>query len=226
MIRAKAKKIIDSFDWDGKIKEIVFSNVKQSIIDKAKYIMLCYKNGESSNNLIDSEEIINRINLESTNTNSNSEHFINITDYYNENKNSNQNCKIIKIYDQNNENSDGKKLNYIIGEKNKRIKISEENNEKENINNENEKNDENDVYMNYVGKRRNTVLSGIDEFDDFLNSYDKVNQQLKTSLIKNNMKNIQLNLDGNKVSIQHSKNVELKPSHSFDVDKFKLSNNN
>ena len=184
------------------------------------------ENKESSNNLIDSEEIINRINLESTNTNSNSEHFINITDYYNENKNSNQNCKIIKIYEQNNENNNGKKLNYIIREKNKRIKISEENNEKENINNENEKNDENDVYTNYVGKRRNTVLSGIDEFDDFLNSYDKVNQQLKTSLIKNNMKNIQLNLDGNKVSIQHSKNVELKPSHSFDVDKFKLANNN
>ena len=184
------------------------------------------ENKESSNNLIDSEEIINRINLESTNTNSNSEHFINITDYYNENKNSNQNCKIIKIYEQNNENNNGKKLNYIIGEKNKRIKISEENNEKENINNENEKNDENDVNMNYIGKRRNTVLSGIDEFDDFLNSYDKVNQQLKTSLIKNNMKNIQLNLDGNKVSIQHSKNVELKPSHSFDVDKFKLANNN
>ena len=183
------------------------------------------ENKESSNNLIDSEEIINRINLESTNTNSNSEHFINITDYYNENKNSNQNCKIIKIYEQNNENNNGKKLNYIIGEKNKRIKISEENNEKENINNENEKNDENDVNMNYIGKRRNTVLSGIDEFDDFLNSYDKVNQQLKTSLIKNNMKNIQLNLDGNKVSIQHSKNVELKPSHSFDVDKFKLNNN-
>lgn len=45
-LRAKAKKIIDSFDWDGKIKEIVFSNVKQSIIDKAKYIMLCYKEGD------------------------------------------------------------------------------------------------------------------------------------------------------------------------------------
>ena len=45
-LRAKAKKIIDSFDWDGKIKEIVFSNVKQSIIDKAKYIMLCYKDGD------------------------------------------------------------------------------------------------------------------------------------------------------------------------------------
>ena len=45
-LRAKAKKIIDSFDWEGKIKEIVFTNVKQSIIDKAKYIMLCYKDGD------------------------------------------------------------------------------------------------------------------------------------------------------------------------------------
>lgn len=44
-LRAKAKKIIDSFDWDGKIKKIILANVRQSIIDKAKYIMVCYKNG-------------------------------------------------------------------------------------------------------------------------------------------------------------------------------------
>lgn len=44
-LRAKAKKIIDSFDWDGKIKKIVLANVKQSIIDKAKYIMYCYEKG-------------------------------------------------------------------------------------------------------------------------------------------------------------------------------------
>ena len=117
-------------------------------------------------------------------------------------------------------------MNYIITEKNKRLKIGEENNEKENINNENEKNDENNVNNNIITKRRNTVLSGIDEFDDFLNSYEKVNQQLKLTSIKNNIRNIQLNLEGNKVSIQHYKNIELKPSNTFDLDKFKLNNNN
>ena len=45
-LREKAKKIIDSFDWEGKIKEIVYSSVKQSIIDKAKSIMLSYQNGK------------------------------------------------------------------------------------------------------------------------------------------------------------------------------------
>ena len=45
-LRNNAKKIIDSFDWEGKIKEIVYSNVKQSIIERAKYIMLCYKDGK------------------------------------------------------------------------------------------------------------------------------------------------------------------------------------
>lgn len=45
-LREKAKKIIDSFDWNGKIKKIIFSSVKQSIIDKAKSIMISYKNGE------------------------------------------------------------------------------------------------------------------------------------------------------------------------------------
>lgn len=44
-LSTKAKKIIDSFDWDGKIKKIILADVKQSIIDKAKYIMVCYKNG-------------------------------------------------------------------------------------------------------------------------------------------------------------------------------------
>ena len=79
---------------------------------------------------------------------------------------------------------------------------------------------------NIITKRRNTVLSGIDEFDDFLNSYEKVNQQLKLTSIKNNIRNIQLNLEGNKVSIQHYKNIELKPNNTFDLDKFKLNNNN
>ena len=45
-LRDKAKRIIDSFDWEGKIKEIVCSSIKQSIIDRAKYIMLCYKDGD------------------------------------------------------------------------------------------------------------------------------------------------------------------------------------
>ena len=183
-------------------------------------------NKENTINLIESEENINKINLESTNTNS--EHFINISDYYNENNNSEKSFKVLKLFEPKNENKIDNKLNYITTEKNKRLKISEENNEKEkeNINNENEKNDENNVNNNIITKRRNTVLSGIDEFDDFLNSYEKVNQQLKLTSIKNNIRNIQLNLEGNKVSIQHYKNIELKPSNTFDLDKFKLNNNN
>ena len=183
-------------------------------------------NKENTINLIESEENINKINLESTNTNS--EHFINISDYYNENNNSEKSFKVLKLFEPKNENKIDNKLNYITTEKNKRLKISEENNEKEkeNINNENEKNDENNVNNNIITKRRNTVLSGIDEFDDFLNSYEKVNQQLKLTSIKNNIRNIQLNLEGNKVSIQHYKNIELKPNNTFDLDKFKLNNNN
>ena len=184
------------------------------------------ENKENIISLIESEENINKINLESTNTNS--EHFINISDYYNESNNSNKSCKVIKIYEPSNFDSSEKKLNYITTEKNKRIKIIEEINEKEkeNINNENEKNDENKINENTSTKRRNTVLSGIDEFDDFLNSYDKVNQQLKTTLIKNNIRNVHLNFEGNKVSIQHFSNIELKPCNTFDVDKFKLNKNN
>ena len=133
---------------------------------------------------------------------------------------------MLSVFEPNLDNKSEKKLNYITKEKNKRIKIDKENNEKENINNENEKNDENIVNNNTIVKRRNTVLSGIDEFDDFLNSYEKVNQELKLTSIKNNIRNVKLNLDGNKVSLQQNKNLELKPSQSFDVDKFKLNNCN
>ena len=184
---------------------------------------------ENNINLIESDENIYKLNLESTNTNS--EHFINISDYFNENNNSSKSCKLIKLYEPNKINNKSEpKLNYILTDKNKRIKISDEIHEnvkgKENINNENEKNDENKINENIQTKKRNTVLSGIDEFDDFLNSYDKVNQQLKTTLIKNNIRNVHLNLEGNKVSLQHYSNVELKSCNNFDVDKFKLNNNN
>ena len=184
---------------------------------------------ENNINLIESDENIYKLNLESTNTNS--EHFINISDYLNENNNSSKSCKLIKLYEPNKFNNKSEsKLNYILTDKNKRIKISDEIHEnvkgKENINNENEKNDENKINENIQTKKRNTVLSGIDEFDDFLNSYDKVNQQLKTTLIKNNIRNVHLNLEGNKVSLQHYSNVELKSCNNFDVDKFKLNNNN
>ena len=175
-------------------------------------------------NLIESEENINKINSESTNTNS--EHFINISDYYNENNNSVKPYKVIKFYEPNMDDSNEKKISFFLTDKNKKIKLDEDNKEKEkeNINNENEKNDENKINQNIITKRRNTVLSGIDEFDDFLNSYDKVNQQLKSNIIKNNLRNVQLNFEGNKVSIKSYNNFEIKSSNHFDVDKFKLNN--
>ena len=196
-------------------------------VDMKNYINNKNEIKENSINLIENEENFNKLNLESTNTNS--EHFINISDYYNENSNISKSYKMTKIFEPNNDIINQKKINYILTDKNKKIKISEEFNEKEkekeNINNENEKNDENQINMDNITKRRNTVLSGIDEFDDFLNSYDKVNQQLKTTLIKNNIRNIHLNFEGNKVSLQHYNNIELKPSNNFDIDKFKLKNN-
>jgi len=196
-------------------------------VDMKNYINNKNEIKENSINLIESEDNFNKLNLESTNTNS--EHFINISDYYNENSNISKSYKMTKIFEPNNDIINQKKINYILTDKNKKIKISEEFNEKEkekeNINNENEKNDENQINMDNITKRRNTVLSGIDEFDDFLNSYDKVNQQLKTTLIKNNIRNIHLNFEGNKVSLQHYNNIELKPSNNFDIDKFKLKNN-
>ena len=175
-------------------------------------------------NLIESEENINKINSESTNTNS--EHFINISDYYNENNNSVKPYKVIKFYEPNMGDSNEKKISFFLADKNKKIKLDEDNKEKEkeNINKENEKNDENKINQNIITKRRNTVLSGIDEFDDFLNSYDKVNQQLKSNIIKNNLRNVQLNFEGNKVSIKSYNNFEIKSSNHFDVDKFKLNN--
>ena len=45
-LRAKAKKIIDSFDWEGKLKKTIAESVKKSIIDKAYSIMLDYKDGK------------------------------------------------------------------------------------------------------------------------------------------------------------------------------------
>ena len=196
-------------------------------VDMKNYINNKNEIKENSINLIENEENFNKLNLESTNTNS--EHFINISDYYNENSNISKSYKMTKIFEPNNDIINQKKINYILTDKNKKIKISEEFNEKEkekeNINNENEKNDENQINMDNITKRRNTVLSGIDEFDDFLNSYDKVNQQLKTTLIKNNIRNIHLNFEGNKVSLQHYNNIEIKSSNNFDIDKFKLKNN-
>ena len=182
------------------------------------------KNDNNIINLIESEENINKINSESTNTNS--EHFINISDYYNENNNSVKPYKVIKFYEPNMGDSNEKKISFFLADKNKKIKLDEDNKEKEkeNINNENEKNDENKINQNIITKRRNTVLSGIDEFDDFLNSYDKVNQQLKSNIIKNNLRNVQLNFEGNKVSIKSYNNFEIKSSNHFDVDKFKLNN--
>ena len=206
---------------DNEEEENRDSNYNYNFFDKSE----SKENKESTINLIESEENINKINLESTNTNS--EHFINISDYYNENNSSSKSFKIIKLNETNLDNKNEKNLNYIITDNNKRIKLIEENNEKEkeNINNENEKNDENNANMNIIIKKRNTTLSDIEGYDDFLKSYEKVNQQLKTSLIKNNIRNIQLNLEGNKVSLQHYKNIELKPCHTFDVDKFKLNSN-
>ena len=144
--------------------------------------------------LMEEDDNINKINLES-NTNSNSEHYMNNSENNNNNIGLKNNINIIKIYEPGFDIKNENKINYILTEKNKKIKISEEKNdkEKENINYENEKNDENKINQNsninnnIISKRRNTVLSGIDEFDDFLNSYDKVNQQLKSSSIKKNI---------------------------------------
>lgn len=45
-MKAEAKEIIDAFDWDGTIRKIVLDNVQQTIIKKAKDIMLSYKRGD------------------------------------------------------------------------------------------------------------------------------------------------------------------------------------
>ena len=183
-------------------------------------------NKDNSNNnleLFEDEDNVNKINLES-NTNTNSEHFINNNS---EKNNINQGFNIIKIYEPGSDIKNENKINYILTDKYKKIKISEENKdkEKENINNENEKNDENTINQNTIIKRRNTVLSGIDEFDDFLNSYDKVNAQLKSNSIKNNMKDIQLNFEGNQFSIKNCNSHEPKMKLIVDVEKYKLNDN-
>ena len=172
------------------------------------------------------EDNVHKINLES-NTYTNSEYYMN--------NSGNNNCmknevNIIKIYEPSSDILNANKINFILNEKNKKIKISDEkyDKEKENINNENEKNDENKINQNensnIFNKRRNTVLSGIDEFDDFLNSYDKVNQQLKSSSIKKNIQNIQLNFEGNQFSIKKNNNIDTKMKLLLDVDKYKLNN--
>ena len=172
------------------------------------------------------EDNVHKINLES-NTYTNSEYYMN--------NSGNNNCmknevNIIKIYEPSSDILNANKINFILNEKNKKIKISDEkyDKEKENINNENEKNDENKINQNensnIFNKRRNTVLSGIDEFDDFLNSYDKVNQQLKSSSIKKNIQNIQLNFEGNQFSIKKNNNIDTKMKLFLDVDKYKLNN--
>ena len=180
------------------------------------------ENSNSNSNNIDIFEDGNRnkINLES-NTNTNFAQYIHNL----EKNNINNSLNVIKIYEPSgikNEN----KINYILTEKNKKIKISDKNDkEKENINNENEINDENRINQKIEVKRHNTVLSGIDEFDDFLNSYDKINQQLKSNFVKNNIQNIQLNFEGNQFSIKKCNNIEPKMKLLVDVDKYKLNNN-
>ena len=174
------------------------------------------------------EDNVHKINLESF-TNTNSEHYMNNSENNNGMKNE---VNIIKIYEPSSDILNSNKINFILNEKNKKIKISDEkyDKEKENINNENEKNDENKINQNQnensniFTKRRNTVLSGIDEFDDFLNSYDKVNQQLKSSSIKKNIQNIQLNFEGNQFSIKKNNNTDTKMKLLLDVDKYKLNN--
>ena len=187
------------------------------------------KNSNKINNNINiglyEEDNVHKINLESF-TNTNSEHYMNNSENNNGMKNE---VNIIKIYEPSSDILNSNKINFILNEKNKKLKISDEkyDKEKENINNENEKNDENKINQNenldIFSKRRNTVLSGIDEFDDFLNSYDKVNQQLKSSSIKKNIQNIQLNFDGNQFSIKNN-NTDTKMKLLVDVDKYKLNN--
>lgn len=185
------------------------------------------KENKNDNNISifeEEEDNINKINLES-NTNTNSEHFMNNID----NNNINNPLKVIKIYEPGFDIKSDNKINYILTEKNKKLKINDLNDknekEKENINKENKKNDENEVNQNITTKRKITVLSGIDEFDDFLNSYDKVNQQLKTNFIKNNIQNIQLNFEGNKFSIKNCNSIEPQKKVMLDIEKYKLNNN-
>ena len=65
------------------------------------------------------------------------------------------------------------------------------------INNKNYKNNDLKKYK---------LLSEFNEYDDFLNSYDKVNEQLKNNIFKDSYKNIQFNCNGNKISIMENEN--------------------
>ena len=181
------------------------------------------ENNSNSNNIdiFEDEDNRNKINLVN-NTNLSSDNYLNKSD-----KNIKNTINIIKIHEPSSDIKNENKINYILTEKNKKIKISNNNNdkEKENINNENEINDENRVNEKIEVKRFNTVLSGIDEFDDFLNSYDKINQQLKSNFVKNNIQNIQLNFEGNQFSIKNCNNIDPKMKLIVDVEKYKLNNN-
>ena len=64
-------------------------------------------------------------------------------------------------------------------------------------------------FRNHIVKineiKKNNFLSEFNEFDDFLNSYDKVNEQLKNNANTENLKNIEFNCNGNKISIKNAK---------------------
>jgi len=69
---------------------------------------------------------------------------------------------------------------------------------------ENKKNFRNHIIKNNEIKKNN-FLSEFNEFDDFLSSYDKVNEQLKNNANTENLKNIEFNCNGNKISIKNAK---------------------
>ena len=183
------------------------------------------KNKSNNNNnnidIFEDEDIRQKINLEKTKK-INAQHYMNNS----EKNNLKNNLNIIKVYEPSSDIKNENKINYILTEKDKKNKINNDNidKEKENINNENEVNDENRINRKIEVKRFKTVLSGIDEFDDFLNSYDKINQQLKSNFVKNNIQNIQLNFEGNQFSIKNCNN-DPKMKLFVDVDKYKLNNN-
>ena len=64
-------------------------------------------------------------------------------------------------------------------------------------------------FRNHIVKineiKKNNFLSEFNEFDDFLNSYDKVNEQLKNNANTENLKNIEFNCNGNKICIKNAK---------------------
>jgi hypothetical protein len=87
-----------------------------------------------------------------------------------------------------------------------------------NYNLKNELKENNHEFGNYINDKINTYknneikkykfLSDFHEYDDFLNSYDKVNEQLKNNIYKDNYKNIQFNCNGSKISIMENVNKD------------------